>query len=123
MKYAETHTDTLLNILFQPTVSVCLVGCLQNFYTKKTRQFVKLFCEFLSEISCLLLKLFSIKYNVHISYLFNLLHNMYLHNENTLVLYVLIASTIQCMTLQNYYLPNSNTTYLINVPSKLEVPT
>ena len=60
VKYAETHTDTLLNILFQATVSVCLVGCLQNFYTKKTRQFVKLFCEFLSEISCLLLKLFSI---------------------------------------------------------------
>ena len=56
---------------------------------------------------------------------FNILHStyydMYLHNKNTLVLYVLIASTIQCLTLQN--LPNSNTTYLINVPSKLEVPT
>ena len=126
MKYAETHTDTLLNILFQATVSVCLVGCLQNFYVKKTRQFVKLFCEFLSEISCLLLKLFSISNTMYIYQLpFNILHStyydMYLHNKNTLVLYVLIASTIQCLTLQN--LPNSNTTYLINVPLKLEVPT
>ena len=113
VKYAETHTDTLLNILFQASVSVCLVGCLQNFYVKKTRQFVKLFCEFLSEISCLLLKLFSISNTMYIYQLpFNILHstyyNMYLHNKNILVLYVLIASTIQCLTLQN--LPNSNTT-------------